>query len=561
MVLTMRDVVDLEIMEPSVVKTAATSLDERVVEWVSITEAPVENFVRKNEMVLTTGIGYAQSPQDFHEFVRDVIHSGASGLGVATGKYIVELCDRCVDLAEEYDFPIVFLPWEIRFADVTQSITQKITDLKQGYIHELQVIQQELLSLMLEGATLSQLASHVADQLHQPIYLTDKKGEVKGSSEVDSNEHSRWATIFKEEANGLAHSLEEQIHPLLTKVEMGTCQAGSFLRLPITQSGNNSQGYVYVILDKDQSTVPAAVFIVLEHTVTAAAFWFLRENAVLEAEAKVKDHFVWELAKDQFHSHDEMLIRARTLGYNLELPYVSIVGYPDELKQMFQAELSSASQDDWLRSMAHYIEEEVLHVAKSIKRKALATFQVNQVIIFLEVTEEAERETVHSFLDLMNRRLMNLLPSVDMFWGIGDGAETTFSFSRSFEQANQALHIGKRRKDLSRRVFYSDTRVDRVLKAMGEYPELREVVTDIITPLYQYDKQRNMDLIGTFTTYHRNQSKVSQTARVLHLHRQSLLYRLRKIESLTQLSLANPDDVFLLELSIRIWHLQLVEKG
>ncbi|MCM2675651.1 PucR family transcriptional regulator [Alkalicoccobacillus plakortidis] len=557
----MRDVVDLEIMEPSVVQTASSSLDERVVEWVSITEAPVENFVRKNEMVLTTGIGYAQAPQDFYEFVQDVIQSGASGLGVATGKYIVELCDRCVDMAEEHDFPIVFLPWEIRFADVTQSITQKITDLKQGYIHELQSIQQELLSMVLEGATLSQLAEHVAKQLRAPVYLTDKNGGLKGSSEVDANELQKWSTLFKEQANQLARPLEEQDHPLLTKVELGTCEAGSFLRLPIAQSSNNIQGYVYSILAKDQSMVPAAVFIILEHVVTASAFWFLRENAVLEAEAKVKDHFVWELAKDHFHTNEEMLTRAQTLGYNLELPYVAIVGYPNDMKQMFQSGESSATQNDWMRSMAHYIEEEVLHVAKSIKRKAMATFQASQIIIFLEITEEAGRETVHSFLDLMNRRLITLLPSVDMFWGVGDGAETTFSFSRSFEQANQALHIGKRRKDISRRVFYSDTRVDRVLQAMGEYPELRDVVTDIIKPLYQYDQQRNMDLIGTFTTYHRNQSKVSQTARVLHLHRQSLLYRLRKIESLTQLSLANPDDVFLLELSIRIWHLQVVEKG
>ncbi|MDQ7860966.1 helix-turn-helix domain-containing protein [Peribacillus frigoritolerans] len=76
-----------------------------------------------------------------------------------------------------------------------------------------------------------------------------------------------------------------------------------------------------------------------------------------------------------------------------------------------------------------------------------------------------------------------------------------------------------------------------------------------IEPLVQYDDQRNMDLIETFSVYNQFQGNVSQTARSLNLHRQSLLYRLRKIESLTGLSLIDPEDLFLLDLSIKTWKL------
>ncbi|MFB4166334.1 helix-turn-helix domain-containing protein, partial [Alteribacillus sp. JSM 102045] len=50
----------------------------------------------------------------------------------------------------------------------------------------------------------------------------------------------------------------------------------------------------------------------------------------------------------------------------------------------------------------------------------------------------------------------------------------------------------------------------------------------------------------------RNRGNVSQTARELNLHRQSLLYRLRKIETLTGCNLVNSDDTFLIDLSIRL---------
>lgn len=533
--LTIKEVLELDIMEQAVVKTASNHLDEQIVEWVSITEAPVENFVRKNEMVLTTGIGYAQTPQQFYQFVEDVIHSGAAGLGVATGKYIFELCDVCIELGEKHNFPIILLPWEIRFADMTQSITQRITNLKQAYMYEWQSIQQELLSMVLEGASLTKLAKHVSEHIHAEVYITDLFGSIKGSSHISTSE--KWEGWLAEDMEHSIRSLKQTDHPLLLKVEIIEHETDSIIRLPIIQHSQVVQGYLYTKLNAEQGMIPTSVCVILEHAVTAIAFWFLRVNAVLEAEAKLKDHFVWQLAKDQFQSDELMLTRARKLGYDLELPYTAIVGLPENLKDIFNEEVASASYMEWTQSMVHYIEEEVLHTAKSIKRKAMATFQANQVIIFLEIPEEEGRETVNSFLDLVQRRFVHLLPGVDMLWGIGDGEQATFSFSRSFDQATEALGIGTRRRDVSRRVFYSETRVDRVLQAMASYEELRQVVLDVVTPLYQYDQQRNMDLIHTFTTYHRNQSKVSLTARMLHLHRQSLLYRLRKIEALTGLTL------------------------
>lgn len=59
--------------------------------------------------------------------------------------------------------------------------------------------------------------------------------------------------------------------------------------------------------------------------------------------------------------------------------------------------------------------------------------------------------------------------------------------------------------------------------------------------------------------YIKNQGKTSQTARDLHLHRHTLLYRLKKIEAITNLSIIDPEDRFLLELSIKLWKLEKLE--
>jgi purine catabolism regulator len=59
--------------------------------------------------------------------------------------------------------------------------------------------------------------------------------------------------------------------------------------------------------------------------------------------------------------------------------------------------------------------------------------------------------------------------------------------------------------------------------------------------------------MATLSEFIRSNYNTSLTARNLHIQRQSLLYRLEKIESLTGLSLSCHRDLFLLEVYSRIF--------
>lgn len=548
MKLTLAQVMDLEIMEPAIVKTGDHQLGNKYVEWVSITEAPVENFIRKNELVLTTGIGYGHDPKQFYEFVRDVIKSEASGLAIATGRYIYELYEDSKQLAEQEEFPIIFLPWEIRFADLTQAVTAKLIDAKQENWQYAQRVQQELLSLMLAGNQLSTLAEHIADRAGSPIAITDHLGTIKGVSTSPINSFTEVVASGYRQMQAFDQSSEH--HPLESKVQVLEIERVTVYVLPIIQANERIQGYLFTT-DFDQASQMEyeTFFILLEHAVTAAAFWFLQENAVQEAEARLRDDFVADLS--QGTPSEKMKAKAKGIGYNIAIPYLAIVGMPHNLEEMYTRASQVASYSEWLLSMVHYMEGEIYYAGTAIEREIMSTFTDGQLLIYLAVASEDYQTTVNSFLDLLDRRLSHLLPDVEITWGIGDFKVETDAFEARYLEAKQALLLGIGRMGPGSRIFYSDTRIDRVLNKIGEDLELRTLIEDYAAPLLSYDKQRGMDLIGTFIAYQRNQNKVSQTARVLHLHRQSLLYRLRKIESLTGLSLANPDDVFLLDLSIR----------
>lgn len=546
-------------MSGAQIKTAKESLINKQVEWVSVIETPVENFIRKNELVLSSGIGCGHDPVLFKEFVQDVLNSEASALAIATGRFVFEIPSEVLQLAEEHNFSIIAIPWEVRFSEITQVVITELSNLQRKDLERSEKIQQQLINLILQGKNLSSLATFVEENVDKPVVITDEKGKIKGNGKKSKKFTFEWDNYLQ--SNILpkpSFEIENSHHPLHTKIQKINLSNETILQMSIINSASNVQGYLFVRLPSAEGSVNSflsnGIVNILEHAVTTSALWFLRESAIQETEMRLRDDFVWNLAKGEMSSWDEVLTRSSSLGYDVSVYYACIIGYPENLQELHQKNRSNqSSYDDWHQSMIHYLEEEVTHAGKYLNRKTMLTYQRNEVIIFLEVPNEKKNETVNNFLDLLERRLNNLLPGVVVSWGIGQRYEGIMTFRDSFNDAQVALEIGRKKLGHGYRMNYLDTRLDRVLLSLAEHSEIKEIILDTLGALVKYDKQRNMDLIGTFIAYNRNQGNVSKTSRALNFHRQSLLYRLRKIESLTGLTLVDPDDLFLLDLSIKIW--------
>ncbi|MCL6095648.1 MAG: helix-turn-helix domain-containing protein, partial [Actinobacteria bacterium] len=73
----------------------------------------------------------------------------------------------------------------------------------------------------------------------------------------------------------------------------------------------------------------------------------------------------------------------------------------------------------------------------------------------------------------------------------------------------------------------------------------------VLAPLIQADK-RGHDYLTTLNTYLARNLHLKETAAVLHVHVNTLRYRLRKIEELIGMDLRSSEDRFLLELALHV---------
>src|SRR5690625_2102469 len=182
MPITVQEIVNLPIFNTAKVITGIEILDKRQVEWMSAIEGPVENFVRKQEFILTTGMGCENKPELLFQFVKDVYESGASALAIALGRYIFEIPEEIIEFAEEKRFILMELPWELRFADIQRETMKEINKRQERFSEKARQTHKTLFDFVVHGKDLSEIIKYVERKLNCKIVYADSKGRLKYAS-------------------------------------------------------------------------------------------------------------------------------------------------------------------------------------------------------------------------------------------------------------------------------------------------------------------------------------------------------------------------------------------
>lgn len=144
--------------------------------------------------------------------------------------------------------------------------------------------------------------------------------------------------------------------------------------------------------------------------------------------------------------------------------------------------------------------------------------------------------------------------------GVG-GSYQLGMISRSLEEAVFALKLGLRLTTETPVTKFWALGVWRILVDSSETAKLRQLVHEWIGALIQHDRLHNSELVKTLTTYLKETCTTDATA-LLHVHRNTLRYRLSKISLITGRDLADPDQRFQLEFACRAWMvLQALEEA
>ena len=119
-------------------------------------------------------------------------------------------------------------------------------------------------------------------------------------------------------------------------------------------------------------------------------------------------------------------------------------------------------------------------------------------------------------------------------------------------QSKYAIRLGLKKKDTSWNYKYENLILPYILEQAREHMPALELLHPAIRILKEYDEREQTELVKTVYEYMKNQYNITHTAAALFIHRTTLLFRLNRIQVLTELNWNSMEDRVLLGINYMI---------
>lgn len=502
----------------------------RKVRWVTVMEGPVEDFVAPGEFVLTIGAGCDE--EGFTRFAREIADAGAAALCVSVGSAapLTRVPQAVVELGDRLDFPVIELPWEIRFGDVLRALAERLLSEHYSSRIESEELPAGLTEALLARDGLTSIAEAVESMLDHPVILLDADlqplvlGPTARARISAGTLTERILVMPDSSRNEFRGTLNGNIVATVPDFGLGLGNALG----AAAQAQGQVLGYVLALEFVDQPSTATIARRALQHAAIAAAIELLRRRAAAEAVARVHGDFLWEVAGRQT-STQELAAKATLLGYSLHTLYEVVLAVDDtDATEML---------DVIVRDVAQRAAATGIHAAR----------RGQQVLIIVP-------DSVPPMLrpKALVDRLIAEYPTGSISWGLADRTVTLRTLADGVDRAERAIEVACALNGPRGIADAATLEPFFLLIGLAKDQETLAASQRLLEPLVRYDDGSSGDLCYTLQVYIEENGNTSSAARRLFLNRHSLMYRLRKIETLTCRDLSNSDDRFLLDASLRL---------
>lgn len=526
---SVRDLLQLPLVQNGLPQLVAgeSGLDQAV-RWAHVLDvADVEGLLAGGELVLTTGLGLGADRRRQTEFVRELVHVGASGILLELGTtYRQRVPDALREAAESGGLPLVALGRRTRFVDLSEAINSAVLSRQFAELRRGDAIQGQLTDLVLRGDDLPALLAEVARVIGNPVVLEDAGGQLIQTATHDANDEAvlaAWEDLRRVEARGE--------------------QATGALSADVHVMGTTWGRLIGFQLDRTLEELDAEA---VRRGAVAVALNILGQRHDEYVRIQSRGAFLEAVRQGRIRDAQR---RATALG--LPRGAGNLVPIAATWRSQRWAEAGHSPSLAWARVLAD--------LRRALARESWETLLGAEHDQLLGVVATRTRTPDDALLDGIASALHSGLER----WQLGpaDVALAIADPQTDWSEIGTALRKASRGAEAAAadepRAWHDARRLTIVdlLVAMRDVPELHAFVAEVLGPLTDRETARTRQMMETLEAYIAHDGRKADTARALNLERQSLYYRLERIESLLRVRLDDPDDLLAVHLALRAWRL------
>lgn len=512
---------------------------------VTMMDAPdIADFVKKDQLLLTSGYHIQQDPELLTAILNRMAEVGCAGLGLKTNRFLTHIPSSALETADELGVPMIELPVEPSLGDLVNSVLKAILDERTQALSEAMAIHRRFTDLIVGGKGLHEVLDQLSWHIRAPVLLLDYRLNVLESSK-------RYDEDFYYDLAMKIHEAVQQNDPAnrdLRKLRVNVSDESDSRVVSCcpVQMNVYQKGFLVVFLDLDEAEDSERLAV--EQAMNVIAFELMKLHAVEQQEQIQKNEFLSEFVEGRFSSEKDLARRGEGYGLRRSCTYLSVVARIDDEDELYRGVGQAPESERQLFKNAIY---EQLQIWFDYYFDDVVFFSKGEVYVALIPKPEDEWE------DWLMKGLATIQEEMEEFlfisasFGIGNPAAQLLQVPDSFKEAVETLHNGRR---MGQRTFikWTDTKgVTELLRTVSPQ-KLKEFYESTMKSLVLSSKKEDEDLIKTLTVYLEHNGQIAETAKALFVHRNTVIYRLKKCEEKLQVNLKHADDIHKLRTALLV---------
>ena len=545
--ITVEDLLKLKIMENCKLIGGFKGIRNTMSRVNIMADPDIPDWIQEGEFLLTTAYFFEKDGIETQKnLIRSCVDNDLAGLGIKLSPYVSELSQEVLDLANELNLPIIDIHQSIPLADVMTIAFQEIFDKQASLLKRIEHIHEQLMNAMLEESGLEAIVKIVEDNIKNPVILTiDESDQMIKALGRSSDELSR--ELLKDVQDFKKH--RNKRNKLKRLDEDKVLIKGKYVSRMIMPIVLRDNLYGHIFTWSTEMPLGGFDLAIIESASTTIALNILQGISVKEVEIRYKSEFFEDLVSTDEEKREKSLEKAKLYRLNKDEFYmVQVMRFRYGTKSHEIDMDKDPKLMDLINSLVFSIEDLMAYY----KLSGIVSTRVNGIQIILGFNN---KNTLANKVDNFNKKLTEIIysknDSLDIKIGRGRIYRGLAQVHKSFVDGVRALRIGRKifAKDI---IGFDELGIFKILSHNYLNDELKDFYKSTLKPLVDYDSKKSTELVTTLESYFRNNGNLSKISKDLYAHYNTILYRISRINEISQMDLNDPDDKLNFQVALKI---------
>lgn len=509
----------------------------RAVSWTTVVyldDTLKSKNIQPSEIILvTTSENSAKARNSDVEIVR-----WAADVKAAAVVFSVPTSPTAIAEAKAYGLPMLALPVGSKARVIEKTIVSLLVDRKGQLERRGTQIYRQLTQISSQNDGMAELINAMARLTNKAVVIQDKRLRVIEHT-LQPQFVDKWEEIeqFLRKAEHLPVEMQDRhrVNEIESPTQIQSLPMTGIARLvsPVVTNGIG-RGFLSIVgFDTEIDDIDS---LVAEHGAAACAIEMAKQKMISETEKRLRGTFLDRLLIGDV-SQQEAIRQGERFEHDMTQTHVAIVlswrgENPPSIRRL-ETMINSLVEGQHAKALVWQREKE------------------REVVVFHATDREHPVDTSLRLTEVFAREINRQYPNNRVAIGLGQSVREVGQWRNSYRDAVQAMELAVRLQT-DTPLYIGDLGVYQLILSLSDREKLNEFQERTLGALVEYDVRQNFDLIKTLEAFFNCHGNLSQTAEVLIVHRNTLLYRMNRINEIANIDLNRPETRLALHLALTI---------